>query len=93
MRTLSSARGWDGNIRHWDSWRFHRAEPVSDETFAKVARVWEVPDGRVVGAVHPDGAGEAVLELDPGFRRLERAMVRWAEDHLASGPDDRGGAA
>ena len=78
--------GWNWDIRRWDGWRFHAEEPVSQEELARVVGLWETPDGRLRGAVHPESPGEAYLQLDPDFRHLEPAMVAWAEEHLATTP-------
>jgi ribosomal protein S18 acetylase RimI-like enzyme len=52
--------------------------------------VWEAPDGRLVGAVHGEGGpGEAYLELDPDWRRLQPAMLDWAEANLAADREGR----
>jgi ribosomal protein S18 acetylase RimI-like enzyme len=82
--------GWNWDVRRWDGWRFHRESPMSDEGLASTVAVWESPDGRVVGAVHPEAGGDAHLELDPAFRHLEGEMIGWAEDHLAGLPDEDG---
>jgi len=51
------------------------------------------PDGgaaqrRLVAVAHPEGAGEAWLEVHPDCRQLEDAMLEWAEANLAA-PDRR----
>jgi GNAT superfamily N-acetyltransferase len=80
--------GWE--IRRWDGWTFHREEPWSDAELANLIGLWETPAGRLVGAVHPEGDGEAYLELGPAHRHIETEMIRWAEDHLATtAPDGR----
>ena len=76
--------GWTWDIRRWDGWRFHREEPLSGARLAAKVGLWETQNGRLIGAVHPEGDGEAFLELHPDFRHLETEMVRWAEEHLAA---------
>jgi GNAT superfamily N-acetyltransferase len=71
---------WD--IRRWDGWRFHRTDPPGDDRLAGEIGLWETPDGRVVGAVHAEGSGDACIEVDPDFRLLEPEMIDWAEEHL-----------
>lgn len=88
-----AAPGWAWDVRRWDGWRFHRDQPAGDEELAASIGLWKTPDGRLVGAVHPDGPGEAVLELDPDFRSIEGPMVGWAEDHLAAPAGDGVGRA
>ena len=79
---------WD--VRHWDGWRYHRSRPRTDAQMAACIGVWETQEGRIVGAVHPESGGDAFIELDPSFRRLEAEMIAWAEDHLPSPRDARG---
>jgi mycothiol synthase len=75
--------GWNWDIRHWDGWRFHTEEPIGPEELGRVVGLWETPDGRLRGAVHPESPDEAFLQLDPDHRHLEPVMVAWAEQHLA----------
>jgi mycothiol synthase len=72
---------WD--IRHWDGERYHRAELADDARRAGLIGLWEADDGRLVGAVHPEGGGASFLEVDPDFRHLEPEMIRWAEGRFA----------
>jgi len=69
-------------VRRWDGARFHNAEAAFDPWWDGRVRLWETADGRLVGAVHPDGQGEAALELHPDYRHLEEEMLLWAEEHL-----------
>ena len=72
---------WNWGIRRWDGARFHNEVPRLAEGFAGRSAVWETADGRLVGAVHPEGerGDEAFLELDPDSRHLQPAMLDWAE--------------
>jgi mycothiol synthase len=89
VETYSAVKpGWNWDIRRWDGWRSHREEPLSDAQLAKQVGLWETQTGRLVGAVHPEGYGEAFLELHPDFRHLETEMVCWAEEHLAATTSD-----
>ncbi len=45
-------------------------------------RLWESEEGRLVGAVHPDGPGWACPELHPDWRHLEEELLDWAESAL-----------
>ncbi|MEZ4737548.1 MAG: hypothetical protein R3E79_61515 [Caldilineaceae bacterium] len=38
----------------------------------------------VVGAVTPEGTGDAYLQVHPAYRQLEAEMIDWAEAHLAA---------
>jgi mycothiol synthase len=76
--------GWNWDIRRWDGWRFHRAVPLDDAEMAATIGVWANHEGRVVAAIHPEGAADAYLELDPEYRNREPEMVAWAEQRLAA---------
>ncbi len=42
--------------------------------------VWEAPDGAIVGAVHPEDADEAWIEVHPAWERIVPEMLAWAEN-------------
>jgi mycothiol synthase len=79
-------RAWD--VRRWDGWRFHREESWTEAQLANQVGLWETADDRLVGAVHPEGPGEAWIELHPAFGHLAPEMLGWAEEHLALGAPD-----
>lgn len=91
VETFETARrGLNWDIRRWDGWRYHREAPAGDELLATQIGLWEAPDGRLLGAVHPEGQGEAYIEIRPEIRSLEPEMVAWAEARLSVAQD--GGA-
>jgi GNAT superfamily N-acetyltransferase len=74
---------WNWEIRRWEGWRFHR----EDDTFlqrASQVQLWETGQGLLVGAAHPEGDGNAHLELHPDYRHIEEDMIAWAEAHLTA---------
>ena len=73
---------WD--IRRWEGKRFYDENPSLDARLAQRVQLWTTPDGHVVGAVNPEGRGDAYLQLHPAFRFLEAEMIAWAETHLAA---------
>ena len=75
--------GWNWDIRRWDGWLFHREAPGTDAELAALVGLWETPDDRLVGAVHPEASSEAWIELHPDWRHLEPAMLDWAEERLS----------
>jgi GNAT superfamily N-acetyltransferase len=81
--------GFNWEVRRWDGWRFYAADPTWDSNWEKVVRLWETEEGKLVGAVHPEGTGDAHLELHPDYRHIEEDMIAWAEEHLAK-PIDEG---
>lgn len=72
---------WD--IRRWEGKRFYNENPNLDTRLANRVQLWTTLDGHVVGAVNPEGRGDAYLQLHPAFRYLEAEMIAWAETHLA----------
>lgn len=68
---------WD--IRHWDGWHTHNEAPLE-----KRIHLWETDEGRLVGAVHPEGKGDAHFQIHPDYRHLiEEEMLAWAEENLS----------
>ena len=80
--------GFNWEVRRWDGWRFYAADPTWDSNWEKVVRLWETEDRKLVGAVHPEGTGDAHLELHPDYRHIEEDMIAWAEEHLSRSTDD-----
>jgi GNAT superfamily N-acetyltransferase len=70
-------RGWtpdrlDGFLRR--CWADEGGAAVLDEI-----HVWEAPDGSIVGAVHPEDADEAWIEVHPAWERIVPGLLAWAE--------------
>ena len=79
---------WD--IRRWDGWRFYNKDVSFKTAWAEQVRLWETQDGRLVGAAHADGPGNAQLEIHPDFRPyIEEEMLIWCENHLTA-PSEEG---
>lgn len=79
---------WD--VRRWDGQRFYNADLAWDPQWAARVQLWETQAGELAGAVHPEGKGDAHLQLHPAYRHLEEELVAWAEAHLAvPTPDGR----
>ncbi|HVO44494.1 MAG TPA: GNAT family N-acetyltransferase [Aggregatilineales bacterium] len=81
--------GFNWEIRRWDGWRFHRADTDWLSRARGRTHLWENETGRLIGVVHPEGSGDAWLELHPGYRSIESDMIAWAEEHLSE-PTDGG---
>ncbi|RIK36160.1 MAG: hypothetical protein DCC55_28155 [Chloroflexi bacterium] len=76
--------GFNWDTRRWEGQRFYAAEPDWESRLAGRVQLWETGDGRLVGAVNPEGdKGEAHLQVHPAFRYIEPEMVAWAETNLA----------
>jgi GNAT superfamily N-acetyltransferase len=76
--------GFNWEVRRWDGRRFYNKTPDWDPRWKKQVRIWETVDGKIVGAVHPEGKGGNIfLQLHPDFRIIEEEMIAWGEDNLA----------
>ncbi len=78
--------GFNWDIRRWEGSYFYNEEPGWDTRWGgERVRLWETEEGRLVGAVHPEGGhGDAYLEVHPDYRHIEGDMIDWAEEHLAA---------
>lgn len=75
------ALNWE--LRRWDGHRFHR----ENLDWQPKIRIWENEENCVVGVVHPEGKGDAFIQIHPAYRYLEHDMLEWGEDNLA--PDGK----
>jgi ribosomal protein S18 acetylase RimI-like enzyme len=62
---------YDESVNGGDEWR-------------ERIRLWHAPDGRLIGAVHPEGPEEAWLELDPPWAHLAPELLDWAQEAHAA---------
>ena len=75
--------GFNWEIRRWEGRRFHNTDLGFPAEWAQQVRLWETADGRLVAAVHPEGRGDAYIQIHPDFRFLEEEIVTWAEENLS----------
>lgn len=80
--------GFNWEVRRWDGFRFHNADPRPNRRWMDTIRLWETEHGKLVGAVHQEGTGDAHLEVHPDFRYIEKSMLDWAGTNLASSIED-----
>jgi mycothiol synthase len=73
-------------LYRWDYWRWHVNENIYKFNLEAAIFLWETTDGRLVAALHPDGPGEAFLQVHPAFRtpELEVEMMTVAETQFAT---------
>lgn len=84
-----TGRGWNWDIRRWDGARFYDPDPTSlSEEWQRTVWLWEAVDGRLMGALNPDGPGRFCLQLRPDCREIEEEMITWAEENLAKTAPD-----
>lgn len=84
IRTLPiSPAGHNWDVRRWDGRYFYNPSGRWEDGWEQQVRLWETAEGRLVGCVNPEGAGEAWIQVDPAYRFLEDEMLDWAEGVLA----------
>jgi ribosomal protein S18 acetylase RimI-like enzyme len=83
-----TSTGFNWEIRRWDGWIFHRERPFTSSRLAALVHLWEDSAGLVVGAVHPEGSGNATLQLHPNYRHIESKMIGTAVQQLSIATDD-----
>ncbi len=75
--------GFNWEIRRWDGAYFYGESPGWRSPSWGRSTLWQTSEGQAVAAIHPEGEGEAFLELHPDYRHLEEEMVVRAERDLA----------
>jgi mycothiol synthase len=79
--------GFNWEVRRWDGTRFHNPRGELAPGAGLRIRLWEDGD-RLVAAIHPEGQGNAHLQVHPDYRHLEEEMIAWAEANLAADGED-----
>jgi GNAT superfamily N-acetyltransferase len=76
--------GWP--VYRWDYWRWHVNENIFQFNLEAAVWLWKTSDGRLAAVLHPDGAGEAFLQVHPAFHSLELdvEMILAAETQYAT---------
>ena len=77
-------------LYRWDYWRWHVNENIFRFNLAAAVFLWETADGALAGVLHPDGPGEAFLQIHPAFRsaELEVEMMATAETQFTTTQPD-----
>jgi len=75
--------GWPAY--RWDYWRWHVNENIFRFDLSAAVFLWVNTDGRLAAVLHPEGPGEAFLQVHPAWRStdLEVAMMSVAETQFA----------
>lgn len=79
-------------LYRWDYWRWHVNENIWRFNLQAAVFLWKTSAGRLSAVLHPDGPGEAFLQVHPEFHSfdLDIEMVSLAETHFAvQQPDGR----
>lgn len=82
---LNSRREWNWQVYRFDYWRSHVNANLEKLPLEEFVFLWETRDGRLAAVLHPEGRGDAVLQVHPSWKSpdLEIEMVAAAEAHLA----------
>lgn len=72
-------------LYRWDYWRWYINDNFYHFRLEAAVFLWESEDGQLGAVLHPDGAGEAFLQIHPGFHstHLEVEMISTAETQYA----------
>ena len=83
---LNGRRELSWPLYRWDYWRWHVNANIFRFSLEAAVFLWETAEGRLAAVLHPDGPGEAFLEVHPAFRsaELEVAMLSVAETQFAT---------
>ena len=75
-------RAWQAY--RWDYWCRHGVENLKQGILEEQVFIWQTPDDRVAAFLTPEGAGNAFLQVHPGFESAELVseMIDVAEAHL-----------
>lgn len=70
----------------WDYWRWHVSEHICRFSLRAAVFLWEASDGQLAAVLHPDGPGEAVMQIHPALRspELEVELIGVAETQFAT---------
>jgi mycothiol synthase len=87
---LSERRELCWQAYRFDYWRWHGVENIDHFQLEDVITLWETPTGQIAAVLHPEGRGEAFLQVHPSWRTsdLEIEMIAVAEQQLAQSDAD-----
>jgi len=79
-------------IARLDYWRWHGILNLGDGPLESSVYLWETQDGQIAAMLNQEGAGQAFLQILPGWKTddLEEQMIVQAEDRLRA-PSRAGG--
>ena len=83
---LNDRRELSWPLYRWDYWRWHVNANIFRFSLEAAVFLWETAEGRLAAVLHPEGPGEAFLQVHPDFRsaELEVAMLSVAETQFAT---------
>jgi len=82
---LNGRRELSWQTYRFDYWRWHGVENIEHFQLEDVITLWETPDHHIAAVLHPEGHGEAFLQVHPAWRApdLEAEMLSVAEQQFA----------
>ena len=89
---LNERRMLSWPLARLDYWRWHGIMNLNQGQLEKGAYLWETDANQIVAVLNSEGAGQAFLQIHPGYKtkEIEEQMIIQAEDHLRT-PGQRGG--
>jgi mycothiol synthase len=83
---LNGCRELSWPLYRWDYWRWHVNANIFRFSLEAAVFLWETAEGHLAAVLHPEGPGEAFLQVHPVFRsaELEVAMLSVAETQFAT---------
>ncbi len=81
--TPVSPPGFNWEVRRLDGRKFHGSPPELGTEFLDGSAVGCIASGGVVAAVHPEGRGDAFIQIHPDFRDIEPQLIEHAKSHLS----------
>jgi mycothiol synthase len=81
---LNDRRELSWQTYRFDYWRWHGVENIEHFQMEDVITLWETPTDQIAAVLHPEGRGEAFLQVQPAWRtvELEEEMLSVAEQQL-----------
>lgn len=84
---LPPGQSWD--VRRWDGSNCHTTEIGLGEHAARLTRIWETDEGRIVAVALHEGGRQIHPNVHPEFVHLTDGVVAWAEVGAASNGGER----
>jgi mycothiol synthase len=89
---LNDRRMLSWPVARLDYWRWHGIMNLNQGKLETDVYLWETETGSIAAVLNNEGAGQAFLQIHPGYKTaaLKAQMIALAEEHLR-GPSRRGG--
>jgi GNAT superfamily N-acetyltransferase len=81
---LNDRRMLSWPVARLDYWRWHGILNLGEGALETGVYIWETPEGQIAAVLNREGAGQAFLQVHPGWKTadLEEQIITLAEDRL-----------